>query len=94
MAGWRHKLTGHGLGQTLGDGERQRGLVCFSPWGHKKLDMIWLLSNNPHHKVINVVLVITIFIWEQGKETELLAIIFKMYLMLCPFSKNLGSRHT
>ena len=40
-AGWNHKFIGHDLGQTLGGGERQRGLVCFSPWGHKKLDMIW-----------------------------------------------------
>ena len=26
------------LGQTLGDSERQGGLVCFSPWGHKESD--------------------------------------------------------
>ena len=26
------------LGQTLGDGEGQGGLVCCSSWGHKKLD--------------------------------------------------------
>ena len=40
-AGWNHKFIGHELGQTLGGGARQRVLVCFSPWGHKKLDMIW-----------------------------------------------------
>ena len=30
--------NGHELGQTMGDGEGQRGLVCCSPWGHKELD--------------------------------------------------------
>ena len=27
------------LGQTLGDGEGQGGLVCCNPWVHKELDM-------------------------------------------------------
>ena len=33
-----HQLTGHELGQTLGDGERHGGLACPSPWDHKELD--------------------------------------------------------
>ena len=33
MAGWHHRCQGHELGQTLRDGERQRGLGCCSPWG-------------------------------------------------------------
>ena len=40
MAGWHHQFNGHELGQTLGD-EGQGSLVCFSPWGHKELDMTW-----------------------------------------------------
>ena len=35
---WLDGITdniGHKLGQTLGDGEGQRGLACCSPWGHK-----------------------------------------------------------
>ena len=28
----------NGLGQTLGDGEGQGGLACYSPWGRKELD--------------------------------------------------------
>ena len=32
MAGWHHRCQGHELGQTLRDGERQRGLECCSPW--------------------------------------------------------------
>ena len=35
MVGWHHRFNGHELGQTLGGGERQGGLVCCSPWGRK-----------------------------------------------------------
>ena len=38
MAGWHHRYNGHEFGQTLGDGEGQGGLVCFSPWGRKESD--------------------------------------------------------
>ena len=30
---------GHGFEQTPRDSEGQRTLVCYSPWGHKELDM-------------------------------------------------------
>ena len=36
MVGWHHQLNGHEFDQTLGDGERQRSLACYSPWGHKE----------------------------------------------------------
>ena len=46
-AGWHHQWNGHELGQTLGDGEGQEGLTCFSPWSCKELDMTgWLDKNN------------------------------------------------
>ena len=35
MVGWHHRLHGHEFEQTLGDGEGQRGLVCYSPWGDR-----------------------------------------------------------
>ena len=38
MVKWHYRCDGHELGQTLGDGEGQGGLVCCSPWGHKKPD--------------------------------------------------------
>ena len=38
MAGRHHRCNEHELGQTLGDGERQGGLVCCSPWGCKESD--------------------------------------------------------
>ena len=41
MAGWHRRLNGHELGQTLGDGEGHRGLVCCGSRGHKELDMTW-----------------------------------------------------
>ena len=46
MAGWHHRCNEQELGQILGDGEGQRGLVCCSPWGCKELDMTELLNNN------------------------------------------------
>ena len=46
MAGWHHRLNGHELGQTSGDGEGQGGLACCSPWGHKDSDTIGRLTDN------------------------------------------------
>ena len=40
MVGWHHILNGHefeSIGDGVGDG--QGGLVCFSSWSHKELDM-------------------------------------------------------
>ena len=38
MAGWHHRLNGHGLGWTLGVGDGQRGLACCGSWGQKESD--------------------------------------------------------
>ena len=38
MIGWHHRLNGHESEQTLGDGEGQGSLACYSPRGHKELD--------------------------------------------------------
>ena len=38
MVGWHHQLEGHKFEQALGVGDRQGGLLCFSPWGHKESD--------------------------------------------------------
>ena len=43
MVGWHHRLSGHEFEQIPGDSEGQGSL---SPWGHKKLDMAYLLNNN------------------------------------------------
>ena len=39
MVGWHHQLNGHEFEQAPGDGEGQRSLACFSPWGHKESDV-------------------------------------------------------
>ena len=46
MAGWHHWCNGHELGQTSGDGEGQRSLVCCSPRGYKESDLTGRLNNN------------------------------------------------
>ena len=38
MVGWHHRLNGHGFEWTLGVGDGQGGLVCYSPWGCKESD--------------------------------------------------------
>ena len=38
MAGWHHRLDGHGFGWTLGVGDGQAGLACCDSWGHKESD--------------------------------------------------------
>ena len=36
MVGWHHRLNGHEFEQAPGGSERQRSLVCCSPWGCKE----------------------------------------------------------
>ena len=38
MAGWHHRLNGHGFGWTPGVGDEQAGLVCCSSWGRVESD--------------------------------------------------------
>ena len=57
MFGWHHWFSGHEIGQTLGDCEGQGCLACYSPWGHKELDMTWWLNNNNDSKYLFIYLV-------------------------------------
>ena len=41
MVGWHHQFNGHELGQTPGDGDGQRSLVCYTSWGRKESDTTW-----------------------------------------------------
>jgi len=43
---WHHQLNGHEFKQTLGCGEGQRSLACYSPWGQKQSDTTERLNNN------------------------------------------------
>ena len=38
MAGWHHRLKGHGFGWTPGIGDGQGGLMCCNSWGRKESD--------------------------------------------------------
>ena len=40
MVGWHHWLDGHEFEQAPGTGDGQGILVCYSPWGCKRLDTI------------------------------------------------------
>ena len=43
MVGWHHRFDGHEFEQALGVGDGQGSQACYSPWGHKELDMTeWL----------------------------------------------------
>ena len=44
MAGWHHRLDGHGSWWTLGVGDGQEGLVCCGSWGCKESDTTEQLS--------------------------------------------------
>ena len=46
MVGWHHQLNGHEFEQTLGDGEGQGSLACFSPWGCNQSDTAERLNKN------------------------------------------------
>ena len=39
MGGWYHQLIDHEFEETLGDGEGQGGLACYSPRCRKEPDM-------------------------------------------------------
>ena len=39
MVGWHHRLNGHESELSLGVGDGQGSLMCYSPWGRKELDM-------------------------------------------------------
>ena len=39
MVQWHHRLNGHEFELAPGAGERQGGLACCTPQGHKELDM-------------------------------------------------------
>ena len=46
MLGWHHRLNGHELGRTPGDGDGHGGPACCSPWGRKESDTTERLDNS------------------------------------------------
>ena len=53
MVGWHHRFNGHEYEQTLGDGQRQGSLVCWSPWGCKEVDKTERLNNEQESRGIH-----------------------------------------
>ena len=53
MVGWDHWLNGREFKQTLGNGEGQGSLVCYSPWIHKSWTQLsnWTTTTNPSNNV-------------------------------------------
>ena len=54
MVGWHHWLNGHEFEETLGVGDEQGGLACFSLWGCKELDTTERLNWTVHPWLIYV----------------------------------------
>ena len=48
MVRQHHRLNGHEFEQTRGESGAQMSLACYSPWGHKELEMTQQ-RNNQHH---------------------------------------------
>ena len=48
MAGWHHRLNGHGFGWTPGVGDGQGGLACCGSWGRKESDVTERLHSFIH----------------------------------------------
>ena len=49
MVEWHHQLNGHESEQTLGVGDRQGSLACYSPWNCKESDMTEQLNWTESH---------------------------------------------
>ena len=56
MAGWHHRIDGHGFGWTPGVGDGQGDLVCCSSWDHKDLDMTEKLNWTDWTKLKRVIM--------------------------------------
>ena len=57
MVGWHYRHNGHGFAWTLGVGDEQGDLACYSSWGHKELDMTewlnWIESRKVSYKILH-----------------------------------------
>ena len=54
MVGWHHWLNGHESEQTVGDGEGQGRLVCYSPWVAKSQTQLsnWITTTVLYTKAV------------------------------------------
>ena len=64
MVEWHHQLDWYEFEQTLGDGDRQGGLACCSPWGRKESDATeWLNWLNRQFQGCYVPISLTSLLW-------------------------------
>ena len=68
MAGWHHRLDGHGFGWTPGVGDGQGGLACCSSWGRKESDtterLNWIyIYTYINHLYIYIYRIILLYTW-------------------------------
>ena len=76
MVGWHHRLNGHELEQTRGDGEGRRNLAPCSPWGFEELDTTQQLNNNSNIPLIRKKYNFKLF---SCKRSKLLSIIYECF---------------
>ena len=53
MVGWHHQLDEHEFEYTLGVGDGQEGLACYSPWGRKESETTDRLNRTSPSDVIS-----------------------------------------
>ena len=51
MAGWHHQFNEYELGQTLGDGKGQGGLVCFISSWSCRVGHDWVTEQTTKHGI-------------------------------------------
>ena len=54
MVGWHHRLNGHELEQTPGDGERQGSLACCSPWDCR-VGHVWAVEPQQQWEFMSII---------------------------------------
>ena len=62
MAGWHHRLDGHGFGSTPEVGDGQGGLASCDSWGHKESDMTEWLKWTEQEPLTNLK---HLFLWQK-----------------------------
>ena len=82
MVGWYHQLNGHGFGWTLGVGDGQGDLACFSPWDGKELDTTVTFTSSKEQASFNFMAVVTIC-GDFGAQENKVCHCFHCFLSIC-----------
>ena len=71
MVGWYHRLNGREFQQAPEDGEGQRSMASYSPWGCKEWDMTEQLNNKNKRGSDQFVDILLIRWWRDKWESAL-----------------------